>query len=118
MGVASYILLESKSFTLAQGSPKKAFSFTIPENIVAGDSGRRPLLAMNFRSDGGVQARVTLDGQVLSEANIPDGVDTRDEDPLGPESLQPGEHTLSFERLGGDGTLTLSDITVWYQVTV
>jgi hypothetical protein len=116
--VANYAQLSDVSFDLRLGGD---IDRRLEQNITdAPVSGEGALLTWNVRREGvgSVTYQVKVNDAVAATYTVTSGDWSAVQEAMGTDSIQLGDNTVDFVVTGGDGTLSIGDVMLWYRVEV
>jgi hypothetical protein len=116
--VADYVILSDAPVELKIGADiDKDFDFSLPANAHLGS---RAILAciLDPAKAEDLNVKLSINGKSVLDLELDTGVYRTVHEVIQTDILKAGANTATFKLVSGKGTLTVSDIVLWFQCDV
>ena len=115
--LADYIALQDGPVTLSRDQ-ETTFGFSFPGNVNLGDGDTRLVLSYMLDSSGGANKNYDIDVNDVrvNDFTVSDGEPHAVSEVInGSKFAASGENTIQFRMESGSGSITFSDVVLWFQ---
>ena len=116
--LADYKVVRDTKFNLSSGR-ENSFELVLPTDLVRSGNSKRPMISFFADPSGNARAlrcTIRINGQRVVDYTYSGGVGRQHTEVLRHDQLNPGEtNRITFRVESGSGSVSFSDVVLWYQ---